>query len=96
MRKFVIFAALESEVLGGKSINQCDSMLQFVFSSEMLEHATKHGNVITFDCNGFVVDEKASSSNWRDAFNFNEEPPRGIVITVDVAYGSGIVLPYVG
>lgn len=92
MKKFCIIATPKSEM----ALSESKSKILFVFSSEMLEHATKHGNVITFDCNGFVVDEKASSSNWRDAFNFNEEPPRGIVITVDVAYGSGIVLPYVG
>lgn len=92
MRKFCIIATPKSEMALSKS----ESKILFVFFSEMLEHATKHGNVITFDCHGFSVDEENSSNNWRDAFNFNEEPPRGIVITIDVAYGSGIVLPYVG
>ena len=88
MRKFCIIATPKSETA------LSESKVLFVFSSEMLEHATKHGNVITFDCNGFSIDEKASSSNWREAFNFNEEPPRGVIITVNTGYKSGIVLPF--
>lgn len=96
MEKFFIVAALKSEITSdSKRISQCESGVQLVFHSSKLEHATKRGNVITFDCDGFQVDEKISSTNWRDAFNFNEEPPRGVIITISPGYKSGIVLPYV-
>ena len=96
MTKYCIVSALKPELdSSGKRISQCESKVQFVFSSEKLEHASKHGNLITFDCYGFSVDEENSSKNWKDVFNFNEEPPRRVVITVDIAYKAGIVLPYV-
>lgn len=96
MEMFFIVAALKSEISSNsKGISQCESRVQLVFHSSKLEHATKRGNVITFDCDGFQVDEKISSTNWRDAFNFNEEPPRGVIITISPGYKSGIVLPYV-
>lgn len=96
MLKFCIMAALKSELASsGKGVYQCDSMVQFVFNAENLEHATKRGSVITFDCDRFSLDEEHSSKNWRDAFNFNEEPPRGMIITTNTDYTSGIVMPYV-
>lgn len=97
MEKFFIVAALKSEITSNSmGISQCESRVQLVFHSSKLEHATKHGNVITFDCDGFQVDEKNSSTNWRDAFNFNEEPPSSVIITINSGYASGVILPYVG
>ena len=87
MRKFCIIATPKSEIALSES-------KVFVFSSEMLEHAAKHGNLIMFDCSKFSVDEEASSANWREVFNFNEEPPRGVIVTVNNDYKSGIVMPY--
>lgn len=97
MERFFIVAALKSEISSNsKGISQCESRVQLVFHSSKLEHATKRGNVITFDCDKFSVDEETSSSNWRDAFNFNDEPPKGVIITINPGYSSGVVLPYVG
>jgi hypothetical protein len=50
--------------------------------------------VIILNCEKFVVDEANSSGNWRDAFNFNEEPPQGILITVNPGYKASDIMPY--
>ena len=95
MAKFIIIAALQSEMKSGKNFNDCESKIQLVFSSETMEHPVKHGNVITFDCDGFLVDDENSSSNWQEAFDFKEEPPRRVIITVKTDYKSGVALSYV-
>jgi hypothetical protein len=46
------------------------------------------------NCEKFVVDEANSSGNWRDAFNFNEEPPQGILVTVNPGYKASDIMPY--
>jgi len=50
--------------------------------------------VIILNCKKFNVDEANSSKNWRDAFSLNEEPPQGILITVNSAYVAGSPMPY--
>ena len=53
-----------------------------------------HGSVIVLKCEKFVFDEVNSSKNWRDAFGFNEEPPKGALITVNLGYKAGEIMPY--
>ena len=86
MKKYCINATLES---GTDSRNAC------IFAFDVDEFKPSyHGNVIELSCKKFSVDEANSSKNWRDAFNFNEEPPQGVLITVSPGYKSGKVMPY--
>jgi len=65
-----------------------------VFDTNEEIKSSYHSNVIILTCKKFVVDEENSSKNWREAFNFNEEPPQGILVTVNPGYKSSDIMPY--
>ena len=65
-----------------------------VFDTNEEIRSSHHSNVIILNCEKFVVDEANSSGNWRDAFNFNEEPPQGILVTVNPGYKASGIMPY--
>jgi len=65
-----------------------------VFDTDEEIKSSHHSNVIILNCEKFVVDEINSSGNWRDAFNFNEEPPQGILVTVNPGFKASDILPY--
>jgi hypothetical protein len=66
----------------------------FVFDTNEAIKSVHHSSVIVLNCEKFVVDETSSSGNWRDAFNFNEEPPQGILVTVNPGYKASDIMPY--
>ena len=91
MVKFCINAILESSMVSdGKKSDGCT--LVFDMNEEI--KSSHHSNLIIVNCEKFVVDEKNSSGNWRDAFNFNEEPPHGILVTVNPGYKASDIMPY--
>jgi hypothetical protein len=65
-----------------------------VFDTNEEIKSSYHSNVIILHCEKFVVDEANSSGNWRDAFNFHEEPLQGILITVNPGYKASDIMPY--
>jgi len=86
MNKFSISAVPAS---GGKKSDACI----LAFDAEDLK-PSYHGNVIILGCKKFAVDEANSSDNWREAFGFNEEPPQGALITVNLGYKANVIMPY--
>ena len=86
MVKFCINAAPN----GGK---KSDGRI-LVFDTNEGIKSSHHSNVIILTCKKFVVDEENSSKNWREAFNFNEEPPQGILVSVNPGYKSSDIMPY--
>jgi len=86
MKKYCINATPKS---GTDSNGACI----LAFDAENLK-PSYHDNVVILGCNKFSIDEANSSKNWRDAFNFNEEPPQSVLITVSPGYKSGKVMPY--
>lgn len=65
-----------------------------VFDTDEEIKSSHHSNVIILNCEKFVVDEINSTGNWRDAFNFNEEPPQGILVTVNPGFKASDIMPY--
>ena len=91
MVKYCINAVPKSSpVSDGKEVDEC--VLVFDANDEL--KSSHHSNVIILTCKKFVVDEENSSKNWREAFNFNEEPPQGILVTVNPGYKAGDIVPY--
>lgn len=86
MVKFCINAVLN----GGK---KSDGRILVFDTNEGIKFS-HHSNVIILNCEKFFVDETNSSGNWRDAFNFNEEPPQGILVTVNPGYKASDIMPY--
>lgn len=91
MVKFRINAVLNSsDVHDSKKTNACS----LIFDADDAMKPSYHGSVIVLKCEKFVFDEVNSSKNWRDAFGFNEEPPKGALITVNLGYKAGEIMPY--
>ena len=76
--------------IDGKKADGCI----LVFDTDEEIKSSHHSNVIILNCEKFVVDEINSSGNWRDAFNFNEEPPQGILVTVNPGFKASDIMPY--
>lgn len=74
----------------GKKSDAC----VLVFNTNEEIKSSHHSNVMILNCEKFVVDEANSSGDWRDAFNFNEEPPQGILVTVNPGYKASDIMPY--
>jgi hypothetical protein len=74
----------------GKKSDAC----VLVFDTNEGIKSSHHSNVIILNCEKFVVDETNSSGNWRGAFNFNEEPPHGILVTVNLGFKASDIMPY--
>ena len=91
MAKYCIKAVQKSnEVSDGKEFGG----ISLVFDADDAMKPSYHGSVIVLKCEKFVFDEVNSSKNWRDAFGFNEEPPKGALITVNLGYKAGEIMPY--
>lgn len=89
MKKFCINAVPKPGIVSNSErSSEC-----IVFNTDEMKPSC-HSNVIILNCKKFNVDEANSSKNWRDAFSFNEEPPQGILITVNSAYVAGSPMPY--
>ena len=86
MGKFCISAVLKSKVASRGYV--------LVFDTDDEMKPSYHGSVVNLDCERFVVDEVNSSKNWHNAFGFNLEPPRGALITANLGYFVGRVVPY--
>ena len=89
MKKFCINATPKHRIVSDSE----KSVECIVFDTDVV-NPSYHSNVIILNCKKFNVDEANSSKNWRDAFSFNEEPPKEILITVSPDYNAGGVMPY--
>ena len=91
MAKFCIRAVQKSnEVSDSKELGG----ISLAFDADDSMESSYHGSVITLKCKRFIFDEINSSKDWRKAFGFNEEPPQGALITVNLGYKAGKIMPY--
>lgn len=87
-------AALRSEkTKTAKRINQCESFTKLCIVSEDLAHMSTHGNVITFECTEYGIDEEHSSSNHGKVFTIESKEGNRVVIRVDESYIPGPPIP---